>query len=149
MTSPTLDESLIGPLSSSRIGDSPQRWGAEPTFRVSDSDAERSLQRDVARRQAAGRNVLLEEFRGLCTTVRQGGEPRNVLHGLLIWGPIGEARLAGYLGVPVSDVCSRLRRLEGIGLVQPVEQDELGDAEYAVNLEAQALQPDFWTLEDA
>ena len=131
MTNTELDDSLIGPLSGSRIGDEPVKWGVRPDFEVADLATEEYVAREVERYKDYANRVLKGEIRVLLRALDGAAEPQGVLHGMIVWGPSTAPRIAGYLGRAVADVEMHLKALEFLGVIRPTEDMEFGDPCYA------------------
>jgi hypothetical protein len=135
------DESLIGPLLPDRFGREPQSWGDRSSFSVADPDAARDVEREVLRQKTWARIVLNDQVRSLLMEVRDQVEPRSVLHGLLVWGPISSAALAGYLSLTITEVESCTNALGALGIaITAGTRDDLDDPEQNLVLDGFSLQ---------
>jgi hypothetical protein len=132
-----VDRSLIGPLSDSRISDEPVSWRAEGAFRAADNQAQQYVDREAAVETAQARRVLMTELQHLVDALARGEEPRSVLHGVAVWGPISITRLSGFMRRSLDEVSDVMEKLELVGVCVPGGTDEFAAVEYVVNPSAE------------
>lgn len=137
-----LDESMIGPLSSSSITAEPVAWGIDATQTVVCADPETQAWLDAWAEHYTqdAKQVFREEVDALCTAVQEGTEPATVLHGMLRYGKSAVPKIAGYIGRPVGEVEPRIQALNFLGVLVPArERDSFGNPQYEVDFNAQAF----------
>ncbi|MDB5185941.1 MAG: hypothetical protein JWL85_464 [Candidatus Saccharibacteria bacterium] len=129
------DDSLIGPLSASRIGDAPVSWGVWPNFTYADAETGAYVEKEAARIRTAAKLILYEELKALMGEVSQGTEPRSVLHRLTV-GTASIPEIAGECSLLVSEVERTMNALDALGILMPAGQDPFGESLYDINPDA-------------
>lgn len=136
-----LDESLIGPLSASQIGNEPVAWGVkkEPVVVCADPETQAYIDQFAERFEQESREILNEELNALLDAIQSGSEPASVLHGFLAYGSSSLPRIAGYLGFPVSEVKPRIEALGFLGVLKLDRRDQYDGEQYIVDPNAAIL----------
>lgn len=140
-----LDESLIGPLSTSSITDEPVAWGVDrDTRRVICADAATQTHIDSYGEQieAEAREVFDSEMQAMALAIADDREPSSVLHGFLSYGTSSMPKIAGYIGKPVSHVVDKIDALTQLGVLR-IDPTTVGQAypHYWVDLDSEPFVP--------
>jgi hypothetical protein len=127
---PFVDHSLAGPLLD-RVTEAPQSWGSGSTFLIADRSTEVYVENELARRRLVAIRALGNELLQMMSDMKDGREPRSVLHGLIVWGPISVPRLAGHLSMTIDQAQSSILLLRSLSIARPVpDYDQYSDVDF-------------------
>lgn len=115
-----LEESQIGPLSPGMVSAESVAWGIDGRQIVTDSATAEVIDQRFDRYVEEAAQVAEEELTALLAAVAEDAKPSNILHTVLVRGPLTIERIAGLVGRPVQWVAPRLEALVFVDLIREV-----------------------------